>query len=215
MISHLIGETFWNTSPSTGAAPPDTRITNATYCNNLVSYCDTVTSCNNLAKYCNNITHSENLASYCNNVLWQWSHILLEKRFKTHQGIPWAAPPDPRTAKVTYCNDLVSSCMNMTSCNNLTRYLKNITCCNDLASYCNNVLWQWSHILLETRFKIHHRLPGTAPPDPRITNVTYCNNNLASYYNNVLWQWSHILLEKRFKIHHRLPGAATPGSQHY
>ena len=162
------------------------------------------------------MTYCNNLASYCNHVLWRWSHILLEERWKIHRRLPGAAPC---TTNVTYCKNLASYYKNVTYCNHLANDCKNMTYCDNLARYCYIVLCQWSPILLEKRFKIHHRLPGAAPPRPCLTNVTYCNNltsscnnvtccdhlasycnnvtycnNLAKYCNNELWQWSRIFL---------------------
>ena len=102
--------------------------------------------------YGNNMNYSNNLASYCNNVLWQWSHILLEKRLNIHHRLPGAAHSDPCITNLTFCNNLASYCNKVTSCNNLASSCNTMTCCNNLASHCNTVLWQWSHILLEKRF---------------------------------------------------------------
>ena len=150
--------------------------------------------------------------------------IALEKHFKINHRPPGAAPPDPCITNATCCNDLISYCNNVTSSNNLASYCNNTTYCNNLASYCSNVLWQWSHILLEERWEMHHRLPGAAPRHPHITNVTDCDN-VVSF--RIMWIlaiiskviakilliaiiWRVIALEKRFKINHRPPGAGPP-----
>ena len=124
MVPHLVGEAFKNTSPSTGAAPPDPRITNVTHCDNVVSVCNNANSCDNLASYCNDMTYCNIMAQllrWC--VMAMISH-LIGKLFTGG------------CANVTHCDNVVSVCKNVNSSDNLASYRKDMTYCNNLASHC-------------------------------------------------------------------------------